>query len=992
VDTRLARLLLQRRLVPEAVLVACLSDVRQRRWADPDVSLALLLVERRLLAPDLTHAALQEVCPADSGVVAQPASQDFGPYEVVGELARGGMGVVFEVVHETTGVHYALKTLLPGAEFEERERLVREAELNARLDHPHVVRIHAAAVDVHPPYLVQDFLPNGTLQAWVSERGPLDVEVAAELALKIAEALRHAHKRGVVHRDLKPLNVLLDDQNQPRVVDWGIARSLRQASIRLTATHELLGTPAYMAPEQVEGGEVGPATDAYALGGLLFYLLSGRPPFVSKHALGVLDLVLHQAAPSLGSVREGGSPPRLERLLAGLLAKAAEDRPPLDLVCSELRAIGRGEELPSDRLRVGVVLGVFFAAALVALAWFLVVGLRPSPTDLLATHAAWEERVLAPARFGLGEGPLPGEAELSAARAHLERLDPAALGTEEAQRLQEALEVLEAHEALAGLREPSARTVPMALVRAQRLVSQDPSRAERDAASVLAKAGDDMTRGAALLLCIQLCTRPQSLSELEAQAKSDEAREAIHRRAGELLSAVLSSLSRLPWHETAKGLALALQVERRSGATFSHAGILEGVASELAPLLLRGSAEVVTEKADLLADLVAPGEFGPALDRALRIAIKHWTEKAERSNIPLEAGQHMSRALALEECLYYTAPGELEPTFELTGYVNVIRSSHGTGHDTLRALHLARAGGDRKMRELALECDPKVLQAFLDRHPGSRAASVLLALTSPTAGSPRRRQALEAALGSALSDLNPGHRAVVAHEICALWSVVGQHEQVERWALAALAQPEARCYRGQPSLQATVLLARAYEARGESERALSRWDRLCLGARTRAKEAGGSAKTAWRRILARGLLETGRIKLREGRPRFAEIAAREGVTLSSTPPYRSLLMGLRCLLARCLEAQNKHEDAWKSLALNKHRIGHSVDVALCAIDLALKTGRRTKVEHILRAAWKLPLAADSPTDKQVYRLSAPQRKAIRAYAQQHGISLPAPGE
>src|SRR5690606_33523123 len=137
-----------------------------------------------------------------------------GGYRVVRELARGGMGVVYEVEREETGGRFAMKTMLPSLGQQDPEllaRFVREARLAARLDHPHVVRTHAADLEGTVPWLVQDLLPGGSLADVLRERGRLPVDEAVAIARKVALGLNHAHERGVLHRDVKPTNVLLDD-------------------------------------------------------------------------------------------------------------------------------------------------------------------------------------------------------------------------------------------------------------------------------------------------------------------------------------------------------------------------------------------------------------------------------------------------------------------------------------------------------------------------------------------------------------------------------------------------------------------------------------------------------------------------------------------------------------------------------------------------------------------------------------------------------------
>ncbi|MBX3466220.1 MAG: serine/threonine protein kinase [Planctomycetes bacterium] len=193
-------------------------------------------------------------------------------------LARGGMGAVYEAVHAPSGAPRAVKLLLGGADAEARERFRREAEVMATLDHPHVARVHTADLASDPPYLVQDLLPGGSLQDRLRQ-GPLSPAEVLALGEKVARAVAHAHARGVLHRDLKPANVLFDDRGEPRVTDFGLSRRAGQGSVALTATGQVLGTPAYMAPEQALGlREVDARSDVYGLGAVLYAALAGTSP------------------------------------------------------------------------------------------------------------------------------------------------------------------------------------------------------------------------------------------------------------------------------------------------------------------------------------------------------------------------------------------------------------------------------------------------------------------------------------------------------------------------------------------------------------------------------------------------------------------------------------------------------------------------------------------------------------------------------------------
>jgi hypothetical protein len=206
----------------------------------------------------------------------------FGEYELVEEIARGGMGVVYRARQRVGGGGrlVALKMVQPGrlASPEAVERFLHEARAAATLDHPGIVPVHDFG-EIDERHFFTMPLMRGSLADRVRE-GPLPPRVAADVVGQVAQAVQHAHERGIIHRDLKPGNVLLDEAGQPKVTDFGLART-RESN--LSVTGEALGTPSYMPPEQARGlvEAMGPASDVYGLGAVLYCLLTGRPPFQS---------------------------------------------------------------------------------------------------------------------------------------------------------------------------------------------------------------------------------------------------------------------------------------------------------------------------------------------------------------------------------------------------------------------------------------------------------------------------------------------------------------------------------------------------------------------------------------------------------------------------------------------------------------------------------------------------------------------------------------
>ncbi|QDV34227.1 protein kinase domain-containing protein [Tautonia plasticadhaerens] len=248
-------------------------------------------------------------------------------YEILGELGRGGMGVVFKATHLRLHRLCALKMVRSGplASSEALVRFLAEAESVARLRHPHIVTIHHIGEHDGLPFIELEYLTGGSLDERL-DGTPLAPRHAAGLVATLADAVQAAHEAGVVHRDLKPANVLLDDHESPKVADFGVAKAIGSDS-GLTATDSILGSPSYMAPEQAGGHsrEVGPAADIYALGAILYELLTGRPPFRGATLLETLEQVKN-AEPVPPSRLVPGLPRDLETIALTCLRKEPERR------------------------------------------------------------------------------------------------------------------------------------------------------------------------------------------------------------------------------------------------------------------------------------------------------------------------------------------------------------------------------------------------------------------------------------------------------------------------------------------------------------------------------------------------------------------------------------------------------------------------------------------------------------------------------------------
>ncbi len=252
--------------------------------------------------------------------------QKLGPWRVVRLLGRGGMGAVYKAMHESGDRQAAVKVILPG--FARSGTMLRRFEREARaalaIVHEHV--IHCLDYNLEEPsYLAFELIEGETLRDLIARERRLALPAARDIARRVLLGLRAAHERGVVHRDLKPENILLGDDGRLKIADFGIARR-EGDSVCLTLTGALLGTPFYMSPEQIgDARKVGPRSDLYSFGAMLFHLLAGRPPFMGSNAENIIFQHLAAAPPLLREYCPG-APVELESFVSRLLAKSPDDR------------------------------------------------------------------------------------------------------------------------------------------------------------------------------------------------------------------------------------------------------------------------------------------------------------------------------------------------------------------------------------------------------------------------------------------------------------------------------------------------------------------------------------------------------------------------------------------------------------------------------------------------------------------------------------------
>ena len=221
------------------------------------------------------------------------ARREFAGYELLGEIARGGMGVVFRARQKKPARLVALKVIAAGELATPRmvERFRTEAGAAAQLDHPNIVPVYEVGHDGGWHFFSMRLIEGGTLADKVCGAG-LPPEEAARLMVTVARAVQHAHARGVLHRDLKPTNILMDARGEPHLTDFGLAK-MQEGSVEMTLSNAVLGTPAYMAPEQAAGGtrDVTLAADVYGAGAVLYECLTGSPPFAANSTHSLLKKV-----------------------------------------------------------------------------------------------------------------------------------------------------------------------------------------------------------------------------------------------------------------------------------------------------------------------------------------------------------------------------------------------------------------------------------------------------------------------------------------------------------------------------------------------------------------------------------------------------------------------------------------------------------------------------------------------------------------------------
>ena len=304
-----------------------------------------------------SHADVADLSPKNIQTLSLP--YDLGNYILEEEVGRGGMGIVYRATRKSDQKTVAVKMILSGdfASEAERQRFYAEAQAAAQLDHPNIVPIYEIGQHQGMPFYCMKYIEGQTLSQRLAA-GPLPTRRASAMVQRVCDAIQYAHKLGVLHRDIKPSNILINENGDPFIVDFGLAKQ-KSNQDTLTKSGAVLGTPSYMSPEQAAGArsQVDTATDIYALGALLYHMITGRPPFVGESPVDTLLMVIEQ-----DPINPRVLNPRIHRDLEGIVLRCMQK--PKDLrystansLSADLVAFQNGQPVSAREGRIGQVIG-----------------------------------------------------------------------------------------------------------------------------------------------------------------------------------------------------------------------------------------------------------------------------------------------------------------------------------------------------------------------------------------------------------------------------------------------------------------------------------------------------------------------------------------------------------------------------------------------------------------------------------------------------------
>ncbi len=326
-----------------------------------DEQLVGLLAEQANRPPSSSSGGVPGFAPLAPPPPPVSSSTRLGKYELLHELGRGGMGVVYAALDTQLNRKVALKLMLsnPSADAKDisldEERFVQEAQLSAKLKHPNIVTVYEAGMLEGRRFLAMEMIEGQSFSDWRKESGA-SLKVLVEVLRDVSLAVHHAHEQGILHRDLKPRNVLMGANNRAYVTDFGLAKSLgaAKAGHSLTGTGAVVGTPAYMSPEQAQGNErVDWRTDIWSLGVMLYEAITGRTPFTGESPIEILMKVVKDPVPPPSTVVEGGAALALDRAIENICLKALAKRDRDRYVTARAFAEDLTRWLNGEQIKVG---------------------------------------------------------------------------------------------------------------------------------------------------------------------------------------------------------------------------------------------------------------------------------------------------------------------------------------------------------------------------------------------------------------------------------------------------------------------------------------------------------------------------------------------------------------------------------------------------------------------------------------------------------------